>query len=233
MTAAFAERLQLFFQSRSVGHKPGRGRQRGNVDGIDVAFLFQQGVGEMGAVQHADNIFRLVAPKRNSGVSRFRHHLQDFPGRQVGVHADHVGAMKGDVGDLQFAQVENAADHIPVFALHRPFLMVERHRAADFVMGGFGAFFPGLVGTHAEKIKQPPHQPLHSRHDGRQHSHHPANRGGQQQGDAVGAGDRHSLGQHLGENQDHDGHHHRGHGHGAGAKPFRQQRGRQRRTPEC
>ena len=51
-------------------------------------------------VQHADDVFRLLAPQRDAGVLRGQHLAHQILRRQIGVHRHHLGAMDHHVGNL-------------------------------------------------------------------------------------------------------------------------------------
>ena len=93
-------------------------------DGADRA---QQILG----VQHADDVFRLVAPQRNAGVFGRQHLAHQFFRRQVGVDHHHLGAMDHDVGDLQLAQIQQAAEHVAVLLFDLALVMQQIDRAAQ------------------------------------------------------------------------------------------------------
>ena len=78
MARALAEGVELFFQRGGVGHEPGRRGQRGDVDGVQIAPVLQQRLGEMLGVQHADDVLRLAAPQRHAGVVGVDHRVQQF-----------------------------------------------------------------------------------------------------------------------------------------------------------
>ena len=82
-------------------------------------------------VQHADDVFRLLAPQRNAGVFGRQHLAHQILRRQVGVDHHHLGAMNHDVGDLQLAQVEQAAEHVAVLLFDLAFVMQQIDRAAQ------------------------------------------------------------------------------------------------------
>jgi len=64
------------------------------------------------------------------------HHLgDDVLGRQIGIHRDHVSAMHHHIGHGEIAQVENSADHVAMLAFDAAFLVMQRHRAANLVVG--------------------------------------------------------------------------------------------------
>ena len=44
---SLAEGLELLFQGGGVGHEPGRRRQGGDVDGVQIALLLHQRLGQM------------------------------------------------------------------------------------------------------------------------------------------------------------------------------------------
>ena len=61
-------------------------------------------------VQHADDVFRLVAPQRDAGVFGRQHLAHQFVRRQVGVDHHHRGAVDHDVGDREIAEAEDIVD---------------------------------------------------------------------------------------------------------------------------
>ena len=82
-------------------------------------------------VQHADDVLRLVAPQRNAGVFGRQHLAHQLLRRQVGVDHHHLGAVDHDVGDLQLAQVEQAAEHVAVLLLDLALVVQQVDRAAQ------------------------------------------------------------------------------------------------------
>ena len=86
-------------------------------------------------VQDADDILRLVLPDRNARVSAsFMSSIENLGRRIVGVDHFHLGAMNHDVGDLQIAQIEHAAEHLRVALGHGAFLGLQIDGAANFLM---------------------------------------------------------------------------------------------------
>ena len=59
------------------------------------------------------------------------HLAHQFFRRQIGVDHHHLGAMDHDVGDLQLAQVEQAAEHVAVVLLDPAFVMQQIDGAAQ------------------------------------------------------------------------------------------------------
>ena len=94
-------------------------------------------------VQHADDVFRLVAPQRDAGVFGGQHLAHQFLRRQVGIDHHHLGAMDHDVGDCQIAEAEHIVDVLGLAAfdlavlgrfLHQPF---DLGIGQDFMLRGF------------------------------------------------------------------------------------------------
>ena len=137
--------------------------------------------------------------------------------------------MHHHIGDGELAQIEDAADHISVFALDTAFLVMQGDGAADFFVRRFGGFT--FTRFDAEQKEHAPNQPLDRRDDGRQHPHDLTQGGGHGQCEAIGAGDGKGLGQDLDKHQDGHRHYAGGHRHGAVAElrfqKLCRQRGRQ------
>ena len=82
-------------------------------------------------VQHADDVFRLLAPQRNARVFGGQHLAHQLLRRQVGVDHHHFGAMNHHVGDLQLAQVQQPAEHVAVLLFDLALVMQQIDRAAQ------------------------------------------------------------------------------------------------------
>ncbi len=224
MAFVLAKRGQLLFQRGGVGHIPGRRGQRGNIDSIQSAFLFHQRLRQILGGEDADDVLRMAAPKRQTAVMRRDHGVQQLALGQVGIEAHHVGAMKHHIAHFQFPQIQNAADHVAVFAFDIAFAQMQFDRAADFLMRLFAA---RLFTAHAEQRQYPPYQPLHRDQDWRKQGDRPAQRGRDKQRDTIGARYRQRLGQGFHKDQDHHRHDRGGHRHGARTVKGLQGRGRQ------
>ena len=59
--------------------------------------------------------------------------------RQVGVDGHHLGAVDHHVGDLQLAQIEQAAEHVAVELLHLAFAVQQIDRAAQSLASATGS----------------------------------------------------------------------------------------------
>ena len=112
-------------------------------------------------------------------------------------------------------QVEHAAQHAPVAALHRAFGVVVLDRAADLLVRG------QHVGAHvqvdAEQAQRAAHDPLDGVDHRPQQPHHQQHRAGERARHVVGADDGQGLGQHLDEHHHQHGHHAGGDGDAPGA----------------
>ncbi len=95
-----------------------------------------------------------VAPDGYAGVVGGYQGVEQFRGLLIGFDRHHVLAVDHHVADGEFAQVENAADHVAMLALDAAFHVVELDGAADLFMRrqhGVGfAFF-----LHAEPAPAP------------------------------------------------------------------------------
>ena len=131
MGLAAAEGLELFGNGPHLRHEPRRQRDGRNVDLRRIAVGGADRAQQILGVQHADDIFRLVAPQRDSRVFGRQHLAHQFLRRQVGVDHHHFGAMNHHVGDLQFAQVQQAAEHVAVLLLDLALVMKQIDRAAQ------------------------------------------------------------------------------------------------------
>ncbi len=164
----------------------------------------------------ADDVLRIVLEQRHAGVGRVQRLGDQLARRQVGVeHGDGL-AVDHDLRDVHLREIEHGAQHAPVAALHRPFLVVEVDRATDLLVGGEDV---GLhVDVDAEQLQRPAHDPLdgvddrveqldEEQHEGREAPRH-----------VVGAGDGQGLGQHLDEHQHEHGHHRGGDDHAERAR---------------
>src|SRR5579864_2236789 len=76
--------------------------------------------------------------------------------------------MDHHVADLQLAQVENAADHVAMFALDRALLVMQIDRAADFLVS---LYLCNVLLTHAEERQHMPDDVLNGVDYRRQDTH--------------------------------------------------------------
>ncbi|MGY4423612.1 hypothetical protein ACVWY2_006061 [Bradyrhizobium sp. JR6.1] len=149
---AAAERLQLFGDRAHLRHEPGRQRDRRGIDRRHVAFIGPHRPQQILGVEHADDVLRLLAPQRDAGVFARQHLAHQFLGRQVGIDHGHLGAVDHHVGDLQFAEVQQPAEHVAVLLLDLAFVMQQIDRAAQ----AFGRRQDGLM--RADLDAKQPHQ---------------------------------------------------------------------------
>ncbi len=123
-----------------------------DVDARHVALGGADRAQQILGVQHADDVFRLVAPQRNAGVFGGQHLAHQFVRRQVGIDHHHRGAVDHDVGDGEVAEAEDIVNVFGLAAfdpavhggfLHQPF---DLGVGEDFVLRGF---------LHAEQAQNP------------------------------------------------------------------------------
>ena len=178
-------------------------------------------------VQHADDVFRLVAPQGNAGVFGRQHLAHQVLRRQVGVDHHHFGAVDHDVGDLQLAQVQQAAEHVAVLLFDLAFVVQQIDRAAQ----ALGRRQDRLVGADldAEHLHQHPDDRLDHGEQRPQQIDHQLHRARDQQRHPVRRVDGDGLRQHLGEDHDQHRHHAGGVEHADLAEPGGEDAGRERR----
>jgi hypothetical protein len=122
-------------------------------------------------------------------------------GGQVRIDHRDVLAVDHHVGDLEFLQVENAAEHVAVVRLHGAFLVVQVDGAAQFLVRGFLAVLHEALRLDADGPEHDRHQQADGRHDGRKDLRTDPHGPGDAQCHAVGIGDGIGLGQHFAEDQ--------------------------------
>ena len=127
----------------------------------------------------------------------------DLAGGLVGVEQGDVGAVDHDLAHVHVGQVQHAAEHAPVAALHQALLVVVLDGAADLGLGE--GLVGGLVQVQAEQAEAPLYQALDGRDHRAEQGHNDARGAGEAPGHIVGASDGDGLGQHLGEDQHQEG----------------------------
>ena len=85
----------------------------------------------------------------SAGIGRGHHFAHEFVRGQVGVERQHLGAMDHDVGDGQFLEVEQAAEHVAVGAGDAAFLVHQIDGAFQLLLAAraAGAFRPAAGRT--------------------------------------------------------------------------------------
>ncbi len=115
-------------------------------------------------MQHADDVFGIVAIERHTRVAETQGGLDNIRGRQVGVDQIDLLAVDHDLADVELLQVEDAAEHVAVVAAHSAFVVVVFDGAADFFMRRQDVDFHRQA--DAEQAQDAAHEPLHGVDDG-------------------------------------------------------------------
>ena len=212
------ELAHLFVQRRGFRHEIGLHRHVGNFEilergrfafGIPDALVHctQQVLG----MDHADDIFRIIAVDRQSGVVGFEDLFKDFRWIVRGIDHLDTGAMEHHFFDHAFAQIQRAKNPVAVFLFHQPFGAAKLQRAVNL----FAHREDVTVGVDgdAEQTQYAAHQKAdgtdhraEDRHDERNRTRHKGSGG-------FGIGDGIGFRQHFGEDQHQQGHHQRRQGH--------------------
>ena len=82
-------------------------------------------------MQHANDVFGLVAPQRNPCVFGGQHLAHQILRRQVGIDHHHFGAVNHHVGDLKLAQIQQPAEHVAVVLFDTAFVVNQVYRPAQ------------------------------------------------------------------------------------------------------
>ena len=230
MGLAAQELAHLVVEGRRLGDEIGR---LGHVHDVDPGQRIGT-VGVMGVdraqqilgVDHADDVFRIVAVERQAGVRGFERLAQDVGGGLVGV--DHLDprAVEHHLLDRTVREVERAQDAVAVLLLDHAFGMAELQGTGDLLAHGEDVAVG--IGAHPEDVKHAAHEVAHRRHDGREDQNHELDRAGDEGRGGFGVGDGVGLGQHLREDQHQKRHHQRGDGDAVLAEDLGQQGGGKR-----
>ena len=154
-----------------------------------------------------------------------QHRGDDIARWQIRIDRSHMGPVHHHVGDGEFPQIQDTADHVAMFAFDAALLVMKRKGTSDLFMRRLGGFFFARLDPEQEQYA--PHQPLHRRHDREQHTHHQAQRGRNRERETIRPRDGECLGQDFGKHQDCHGHHRRGDRNGARSHPRLQKLRRQ------
>ncbi len=155
-------------------------------------------------MQDAHDVVGLAPPQRHAGVGRVDHFANDFLRRQIGVDEPHLGAMHHDVGHRNLGELEQAAEHVALFALDAAFAMQDVDRAHQLFVAGDPRIL--LDQRHAAQTQEAPHQRLDRAHDRTEDGDEEQHQRRDQKRHAVGIGDGDGLGRHLAEDDDQRGH---------------------------
>ena len=109
-------------------------------------------------VQHADDVFGIVAPDRQPRIGRADDLADQLLGRQIGVERQHLGAMDHDVGDFEIPQIEQAAEHVAIGARDAALLMQKIDRAFQLLVAGQDRAL--LAGVDAEELQKSANEPI-------------------------------------------------------------------------
>ena len=176
----------------------------------------------------ADDVLRLALPQRHAGIGAGEDVVDDVAERLVGVDGVHGGAVDHDVGDVELAEVEQAAEAVAL-GLDHAALGVEQVDLAADLLGAASridlpsdAFQPASRSTprtmNWTAMTTGENTATMTRDRRRDGARHP-----------VGIADRQRLGQHLAEDQHEQGHRQRGVDDAGLAEQVEEQAGGQRR----
>ncbi len=138
------------------GHVPGVERDILDLEMRDVAARRLDRAQEILGVQYADDIVRLAAPDRHPRIGRIDHLADEFMRRQIGIDRVHFGPVNHHVLDDEFAQLEQAAEHVAFGALHAAFPVQEIDGALQFLVAGEQRMLDRHV--DAEELQQALHE---------------------------------------------------------------------------
>ena len=146
-------------------------------------------------VQHADNVVRIAAPERHTGVGRSDNLAHKFVGREIGVDEPHLHAVDHHVGHGNLRQLKKTAEHVPFDARDLAFLVQDIDRAHElFVTGNSGII---LGKRQAAQAQDAARQHFHRLHDRTKYGDKEEDERCDHQRYAVGIGDcdrlRHDL----------------------------------------
>ena len=136
MGLALQKGLKLVLQACRIGHKPGIERDILDLHMRDVAARILERAQQILGVQHADDVVGLAAPDRHARIGRADNRMEKLARRQIGVDRVHFRPVDHHVLDGEFAEIEQAAEHIAFRALHAAFPVHEIDGAFQFLMAG-------------------------------------------------------------------------------------------------
>ena len=116
----------------------------------------------------------------------------------------HLGAMDHDVGDLQIAQVEHAAQHVGIVARDRALLVCSS--MVPRISSCAARMLASSSSLRRRQLQELAHDELDRHRQRAEHDDDDAHDRRHQQRDAVGIGERVGLRQHRGEDDDQQGH---------------------------
>jgi hypothetical protein len=222
-----AEGLKLGQEVGGFGNEPGRVGDRDDIQVVQVGGLGLHRAQQRLGMQHADDVVRIVPPQRQPGVRAGQHLLHDVFRRLVDIDRDDLLAVRDDIGDLDIGQIQNGAQHGALV----PFLLagagVQVDDPAQFLLGMLGA--QRRTDIDSEEAQRRTHDDVYGMGDREQDNDHGAHDRGHREGHAVRMVNGVGLGQHLGEDQDQQGHAQGGVGDAGVAEEPDQEAGGERR----
>ena len=196
---ALEELIELFLDAGRIRHEPGLAQQLGDVDALGCPAGSPQRREQILAVQDTDDVVGFVAPHRHPRILAREHRIDDLVRRVGDVDRRHLGAVNHDVENLQFAEIEHAAEHLGIVAGDRAFLGLQLDGAADLLVGED-------IGVVVDAGWRKPQELAHDEFDGlgqRPHDLDEGPHGGaHRQRHVVRVRDRVGLRQDLGEDHD-------------------------------
>ena len=134
MRSSLAKYGQLFLKRGGVRHKPRLRDQRDNVDARERSFMpyvFPQDILEM---QNTNDIVGCVPPDWHASMIGCDQFVENPLGGLTHIDGHHIFSVNHDIADLEFAQVEHAAQHVPVLAFHTALAVMHFDGAADLLV---------------------------------------------------------------------------------------------------
>ena len=201
---AAQKRLQLVLQCRRFRNEPGLERDIRRLHLAAVAARRGVGAEQVLCVQHADDVVGIASPERHPRVGRGQHLANKIVCRQFGVERAHLGPVNHGVADRYLGKHQQTAKHVAFGTLDLPFPVQDIDRALELFRPAHA-----LLSFDQRNTKNAQHQPYKTvdggdnRPEYRDKERHKRRN---QQGDAVGIGDRDRLGSHLSENHNERGH---------------------------
>ena len=159
-------------------------------------------------MHHPDDVLRFTPIDRQAGVGRLQRLIHELTGGQVGVqHGDGL-AVDHHLGDVHVGEIEHAAEHPPVAALHQPFGVVVFHRAPDLLLRRAGV--GGGRDVEPEQLQPLTDHPLDGADQRPEHPHDQKDGRREKTRGLFRPADGQGLGQDLGVDKNQRGGDHRG-----------------------